>query len=1351
MEQEKLLDYLKKVATELHETRGRLRAVEERGDEPVAIVGMGCRFPGGVAGPEDLWRLVAEGGDAVSAFPADRGWDLAELAEVAGPESGSPVTGRGGFLDGAADFDAAFFGISPREALAIDPQQRLLLEVSWEALEHAGIDPASLAGTPVGVFVGAYPTGYAGLAARAGEEVGHLLIGGAGSLASGRVAYTLDLEGPAVTVDTACSSSLVALHLAARALRAGECSLALVGGVAVLATPDGFVEYSAQGGVASDGRCKAFAEAADGTGFAEGVGVLVVERLSDARKHGHSVLALVRGSAVNSDGASNGLTAPSGPAQQRVIRQALADAGLSTADVDVVEAHGTGTRLGDPIEAQALLATYGQGRPAGQPLWLGSLKSNIGHTGAAAGVAGVIKMVQALRHGLLPATLHVDAPSAQVDWASGQVRLLTRAEPWPHSGHPRRAGVSSFGISGTNAHVILEAASATDADPTAPDDPARVPGLVGAPGLAGPYRLETGGDGGGAPVPWVLSGKSAAALRDQAARLLAYVASDPALDAVDVGWSLVTSRAVFDHRAVVVGADRDELLAGLAALAAAEPTAQVSQGVARPQPRVVFVFPGQGGQWAGMGRELLESSPVFAEAMAACADALAPFVDWSLPDVLDDPVALDRLDVVQPALWAVMVSLAELWRSHGVQPAAVVGCSQGEIAAACVAGGLPLADGARVVAARSRAWLTLTGQGGMASVPLPAGEVAARLAGREGVLSVAAVNGPASTAVSGDPAALDALVADFVAGGVAARRIPTIHGAGHSAQVEGLREQVVEAFAPVAPRSSPVAFYSTVTGSLEDTAKLDAAYWYRNMRETVQFEQATRAALDDGHGVLIEVGPHPVLTFAMQEILDDHPPHGGVALGTLRRDEGGPRRLLTALAQAYVHGVGVDWPAVFAGTRARRVDLPTYAFQHRRLWPEPASGVRPDLPTLWQAPAGTTVRWAATGAPLHAEGFAWQLAGLPAEERDRVLVDLVHTHAAMVLGHASAEQLPRGQAFRELGFDSLTAVELRNRIQAATGTRLPATAVFDHPDVLSLARHLGASLSRLPGPSIRGTDGTDSGSQPHYDTYGELYRHAVENGRLDAMDEFVLDGARLRPKFENPAQPGTIPLPVRISSGENGPHLIFVCPPVVLTGPQVYARLAAELGEGRRVSALMPPGFEAGDSLPATRDALVHTMADTIGNYVENSTFSLAGVSTGGALAYELAKELHAHGTVPAGVVLLDSYQMNHEVVERWRYDLIKFMLERRHLVDGFGFEKVTAMAWIMWELLVDWEPEGLCVPTLLVRASEPLVGEEGASWQSTLASMTSVVDVPGNHFTIAEAHAGSTAKAVADWLMEFE
>ncbi|BBB02256.1 putative polyketide synthase [Actinacidiphila reveromycinica] len=932
---EQLLGYLKSVAADLYETREQLRKLESGAQEPMAVVGMACRYPGGVESPEDLWDVVAGGRDVLSAFPTDRGWDTGTGTGTGG--QGQDYAPVGGFVHDAADFDPAFFGISPREALAMDPQQRMLLEVAWESLERSGIDPRSLRGSPTGVFVGAAMSGYAeGLGAAQGSE-GYVLTGNTASVVSGRVSYVLGLEGPAVTVDTACSSSLVALHVACQAVRAGECDMALAGGVAVLVTPGAFAEFSRQRGMAADGRCKAFAGAADGIGWAEGAGMVVIERLSTARRKGHRVLALIAGSAMNQDGASNGLTAPNGPSQQRLIRAALANARLDAHEVDAVEAHGTGTTLGDPIEAQALLATYGKGRPDERPLWLGSVKSNIGHAQQAAGVAGVIKAVMALRHAVLPTTLHVDEPTPHVDWSAGAVRLLTEAVPWPQYGRPRRAGVSAFGVSGTNVHTILEQA------PEPQDAAAEEPGPREAPDGAGdgPAR-QSGtppvlGPGVDAPV-WLVSGRSPEGLAAQAERLRAFAAGRPELHQADVAWSLATTRSTFEHRAVVTGTGRADLLAGLAALAATAPAPGLVAGdgpVAGRPGRVAFVFPGQGGQWAGMGAELTQASPVFAARLAACEEALAPHTDWSLREVLAAGARahLDRVDVVQPALWAVMVSLAAVWQAAGITPKAVVGHSQGEIAAAVVAGALSLEDGARVVALRSRALRALAGRGGMMSIAAGEDAVRDRIASYGGRVSVAALNGPAATVVSGEPAALEELAAACGAEGVRARVLPVDY-ASHSPQVEELEAEIRSALAGISPRAGRVPMVSSMTGEPIDGTALDAGYWYASLRAPVRFGDAVTALAGSGHTVFVEASPHPVLTGAVADTVHAADPDaesgGPVVTGTLRRDEGGPARLLTSFAEAHVRGVPVDWTRVLpAGST---VDLPTYPFQHQRYW-----------------------------------------------------------------------------------------------------------------------------------------------------------------------------------------------------------------------------------------------------------------------------------------------------------------------------------------------------------------------------------------------------------------------------------
>ncbi|MFE3457713.1 SDR family NAD(P)-dependent oxidoreductase [Nocardiopsis aegyptia] len=927
-EDTRLLEYLKRVTADLRRTRAELDDLRSRHSEPIAIVGMGCRLPGGADSPEALWGLLRDRVDAVGDLPTDRGWDLDSVVARPG------ATRAGGFLSDVAGFDAEFFGISPREAAAMDPQQRLMLEVSWEAIERAGIDPSTLSGSATGVFTGISATDYAGGAASGAlpvpeEAQGYLLTGTAPSVVSGRVAYSLGLDGPALTVDTACSSSLVAVHLAVRALRRGECSMALAGGATVMTAPALFTEFARQGGLSGDGRCKSFGAGADGAGFAEGAGVVVLERLADARRNGRRVLAVIRGSAVNQDGASNGLTAPNGAAQVRVVRAALDDAGLSTSDVDAVEGHGTGTELGDPIEAQALIDVFGPDRGTGT-VALGSLKSNIGHTQAAAGVAGVIKVVLALRHGLLPASLHSEASTPLVDWPAGRIDVLSEPRQWPRGERTRRAGVSSFGISGTNAHVVVE---------EAPEDDTEQP-QERAPALT---------DGS---VPWILSARSGPALREQAVRLLGHLEAADEPDPAGAAWALATTRTTFAHRAVVVGSGRDTLVEGLRALSEGRSASGVVTGATgRAGRAAVFVFPGQGGQWAEMARGLLETCRVFADAVDACEAALAPNVDWSLTAVLRGdpgaPVVVGegaRVDVVQPVLWAVMVSLARVWESAGVVPTAVVGHSQGEIAAACVAGALSLEDGARVVAVRSALLRDLAGRGGMAAVAVGPDRAADMIAPWKGRISVAAANGPASTVLSGDDEALTELLTICEREGVHVRRVDVDY-ASHSAHVERIRDDLRAALADIRPREARLPLHSTVAPSMEwspgssprgepvSGTELDADYWYRNLRHPVLLAPVIDE-LARRPGAFVEISPHPVLSLAIEQTVEAADRTDRAVLSTLRRGEGGPARLQTALAEAHCAGVDVDWARVVGGGGTGRPvpELPTYPFQRRRHW-----------------------------------------------------------------------------------------------------------------------------------------------------------------------------------------------------------------------------------------------------------------------------------------------------------------------------------------------------------------------------------------------------------------------------------
>jgi acyl transferase domain-containing protein/NADP-dependent 3-hydroxy acid dehydrogenase YdfG len=1166
-------------------------------DEPIAIVGMACRFPGADT-PDALWRLVAAGGDGIGDYPDDRAWDMDHWLPQVAPDGGTP---QGGFVPDATDFDAGFFGISPNEAVMMDPQQRMLLESSWVALQSAGVDPLSLKGSSTGVFVGVMQTDY---------DPGDALAQGGGlyrgsgalsSVVSGRVAYVFGLEGPAVSVDTACSSSLVALHQAGQALRGGDCSLALVAGVSALVSPAPFAQF-VDGAVARDGRCKPYSAAADGFGWGEGVGVLVVERLSDARRHGHDVLAVVKSSAVNADGASNGLTAPSGSAQERLIRRALATAGLEPSEVDAVEGHGGSTPLGDRIETGALLATYGKARPAGRPLWLGSVKSNIGHTQAAAGVAGIIKMVQAMRHGVLPATLHVTEPTAGVDWSAGTVRLLEQAQPWPEAARPRRAAVSAFGYSGTNAHVILEQAPVVEAVPAVPAE-----------------------DTGGVLPPLVLSARTAAALPDQARALLARL--DGTAELLDVAYSLANHRPLFAHRAAIVGADLDEVRAALA-----EPAVV---GQARSGGTTAFVLPGEGARQAGMGSALYAAFPAFAREFDRVASGFDAHLGRSLTEVMFAEAGsvaaqlLDRPEFGQAAVFTLGVALARLFEGWGQRPDVLVGDAVGEIAAAHLAGVLSLADAVKLVAHR--------------------GQLTAEAAGGE----------------------LD----------------------------EDLLDELAEVAGELTHDEPRVPVVSTVAGA----DLRDPKHWVAHSRDAGSFADAVRATdatrfLDLGAGV----APAETVVTVLPEV----------------------RSVLLAAGRLHVLGAGLDVARMFAGRAAKTVALPDYAFHRTRYWPTVDMEARRAVGEH-ELPSPRTEIVEPVRLELTEEGVR----------------RFVLTEAADLLGYADVTAIDPEAHFLEFGFDSLTALKLRNRIAGATGATLGASAVFDHRTPAGLAAHLLDLLS-----------GTVS-TTPSGDPVRELFFEAVRGGRVEDGIALLGAAANLRSKFSGVADLGSAPRPLELADGPDGPRLLAVPSPAALGGEYQYAKLAARFRGRRGVSALPTPGFHTGEPVPADFDAVLEVLEESV--RLDARPFALLGYSSGGVLAYALAARLEKSGLAPAAVVLLDSYEMDSggDATADTVADMATGMLDREEQYGPFDRDKLTAMAHYLG-LLESAEPGEVTVPTVLVRpehrfttGSSAPASDDPSTWRTTWHRADTVLTVPGDHFSLVDTDAETTAKAVDTWL----
>jgi acyl transferase domain-containing protein/thioesterase domain-containing protein len=1294
IDDQKTVEYLRRVILELHRTRDRLSEMQARTTEPIAIIGMGCRYPGGVASPYALAELLETGTDAISLLPDDRGWD----------PSGIRSTRYGGFVENVADFDATFFNISPREAMAMDPQQRILLEVAWELFEDAGIVPGSLQGSDTSVFLGVMYQDYGSILQSPPEDLkGFWGTGSAGSVASGRLAYFFGLEGPAVTIDTACSSSLTAIHLACQALRQGETSLAISGGATVMSTPNAFIDFEAKGGLSPDGRCKSFGSRADGTGWAEGVGLVLLERLSEACRNGHYVHALVRGSAINQDGASNGLTAPNGPSQERVIRLALDSAGLAPSDVDAVEGHGTGTVLGDPVEAQALLATYGRGRSPARPLWLGSLKSNIGHTQAAAGVAGVIKVAMALQREVLPATLHAGEPSHEVDWSRGGVRLLSDTVAWPGGGRPRRAGVSSFGISGTNAHVIIEEAPPVEGGPRA---------------------------GSTAWGPWVVSAGTHAGVRLQAAKLRTHLDVHTELEAIDVAWSLATTRAALSHRAAVVGADRPALMSGLAALAEDLPAPNLVQGVASGG-ALVFTFTGQGSQRSGMGRDLIATYPVFAEAFESACQAFVPYLERSVRDLMfagpgsAEATMLDQTLYAQPALFVFEVAMYRLIESWGLRPDLLVGHSVGEVVAGYVAGIWSLGDAAALVAARGCLMQALPADGGMVAVEASESEVRETLDGLHDHLAVAAVNGPMSTVVSGDSRVIAAWADGWNRRGRKTSHLRVNH-AFHSPKVDAMLDDFAAVANGLAYGEPGISLVSSVTGRLGSRDELGSpGYWVRQARRPVRYLDAVRTVQEMGATTVVELGPAAVLTAMGLDCLLPLPPGrtapAFVPASSATRSE--VAVLQMALATAHSRGAAVDWHAVFDGSRARRIMLPTYAFDRRRFW----VGEVGDSRSAASTPVASGTSREAVTAPADAS-LVDRLATVSEDVRRQIVIGAIRSQSAALLGHPSEDDVDVDRTLLELGFDSMGALELRGYLAEVTGVLLPATAFVDRPTPSSLADALVALLAGEPVAK------SDEGRLT------ALARGAVDDAGMATAIAEIVSAARLCFSFSTADQARGVVGETNLARGPSTPSLICVPSFLPGSGPHQFSRMAAEFQGRRHVTALSLPGFRRGDPLPGSWPALVDGLAATVVQSASGSPFVVVGYSSGGALAWAITERLERTGRLPAGMILIDTYSHDRAGSDRLFGAALAQLIGRGDQLLAITDDQLLAMGAHVG-LLRDWTAGSIRVPALLLRAGRPMSG--GVSWPHA----AEIVDVPGDHFSIIEHDAASTALAIEAWV----
>lgn len=1331
----KLRHYLERTLIELENTRLKRK-------EPIAIIGIGCRFPGGVNTPNELWELIMSQTDAITDFPSNRGWDIKHLFDSNPNTLGKSYSTKGGFLHQSDLFDADFFNITPLEALSMDPQQRLLLEVAFESIEHARIDPLSLQDTATGVFIGNMYSDYGARMMRIPNELeGHLQIGSAPSISSGRIAYALGLGSAAVTIDTACSSSLVALHMACQSLRQNECNFALAGGVTIMSTPWAFIEFSRQQGLSPSGRCKSFSADADGVSWAEGVGIIMLERLSDAKKNNHRVLAVIRGSAVNQDGKSQGLTAPNGVAQQRVIRQALKSANLSAADIDVVEAHGTGTRLGDPIEAEALLAVYGQEHTKEQPLYLGSVKSNIGHTQAAAGVTGVIKMILAMQNQMLPPTLHAQTPSPHIDWSSGTLQLLTQPVDWLSKSSPRRAAISAFGLSGTNAHLILE---------EAPELPSAQTGILG----------------NGQLLPFLFSAKNQSALCSQAEKIITLLNNDPNLSLNDLAYSLAVSRSHFRHQAVILSDVREDLLTSLQALTQGHPLPATLVSEKKSHGKLVMLFTGQGSQYVGMGEALYQHYSIFSQTFDSLCETLSPLLDLpkniSLKDVTfslppkGSPSLLDQTAFTQPALFILEVALFRLLESLDIKPDIVLGHSIGEVVAAHIAGVFSQQDACRLIAARGRLMQAQPSGGVMIAIQASEAEVLEQLDGLEHQVSIAALNGPMSIVISGDKNIALTIAEHFTQQGRRTTQLAVSH-AFHSPHMEGMQDEFHQIIGNITFNAPQIPIISNLTGKLVTEQQIcQADYWVKHVRAPVRFSEGIHVAESydnmSDNITFLEIGPHAILTSMASQCLQLDALKTDTFIAPIIRGSQDNDELMNALAMLHNRSFSINWSAVFEPYQVKLIDLPTYSFQRQRYWLDAPTETNNIVQPLSFSSSATNE------SPIIENNFIISALSLQSvEERQSYLADMVNNCIAKVMHLENTQLIMADRSLQEMGLDSMMISALRLRLATITGLDLPPTLLFDYPTPKTLTNYLHYQITQANSVNNHHSSSDEKNkniqpfelkifsNQKQYPLLSQLVSQAFCAQQFEHGKQLLDAIGHMAQRFTHESFPLEENVAIKLASGLNKPSLYCIAPYLPM-GAFEYADFASHFQQQRNVWVLPNPGFSVGQTLPCNIEQVLKYYQNAIQQSSNNQPFVLVGHSGGGLLAHALTSYLEFQGLYPAGLILIDSYptgSMNPEFQKA-----LMLYLGKLWSTMPPADEQMIASAWYQ-RLLEGQQFPDIITPMLSIRCQDPLpsLKPSGDDWKTQWPQKVTTIDVSGDHFSMIHQQSNILTTQIQQWL----